>query len=119
MHAIAGKAVAFGEALKPEFKTYIQTVVDNARVLGEVLLDRGLDLVSKGTDTHLVLVDLRPKGLTGDITEVSLENAGITCNKNGVPFDPKSRWSHLVSGWVHQQVPPEVLALMSSVRSAI
>ena len=89
MHAIAGKAVAFGEALKPEFKTYIQTVVDNARVLGEVLLDRGLDLVSKGTDTHLVLVDLRPKRLTGDITEVSLENAGITCNKNGVPFDPE------------------------------
>ena len=89
MHAIAGKAVAFGEALKPEFKTYIQTVVDNARALGEVLLDRGLDLVAKGTDTHLVLVDLRPKGLTGDITEVSLENAGITCNKNGVPFDPE------------------------------
>ena len=89
MHAIAGKAVAFSEALKPEFKTYIQTVVDNARVLGEVLLDRGLDLVAKGTDTHLVLVDLRPKGLTGDITEVSLENAGITCNKNGVPFDPE------------------------------
>ena len=89
MHAIAGKAVAFGEALKPEFKTYIQTVVDNARVLGEVLLDRGLDLVAKGTDTHLVLVDLRPKGLTGDITEVSLENAGMTCNKNGVPFDPE------------------------------
>ena len=89
MHAIAGKAVAFGEALKPEFQTYIQTVVDNARVLGEVLLDRGLDLVAKGTDTHLVLVDLRPKGLTGDITEVSLENAGITCNKNGVPFDPE------------------------------
>ena len=89
MHAIAGKAVAFGEALKPEFKTYIQTVVDNARVLGEVLLDRGLALVAKGTDTHLVLVDLRPKGLTGDISEVSLENAGITCNKNGVPFDPE------------------------------
>ena len=89
MHSIAGKAVAFGEALKPEFKTYIQTVVNNARVLGEVLLDRGLDLVANGTDTHLVLVDLRPKGLTGDITEVSLENAGITCNKNGVPFDPE------------------------------
>ena len=89
MHAIAGKAVAFGEALKPEFGTYIQNVVTNARVLGEVLLDRGVDLVSVGTDTHLVLVDLRPKGLTGDITEVSLENAGITCNKNGVPFDPE------------------------------
>ena len=89
MHAIAGKAVAFGEALKPEFKTYIKTVVKNAQTLGEVLLDRGLDLVSGGTDTHLVLVDLRPKGLTGDITETSLERAGITCNKNGVPFDPE------------------------------
>ena len=89
MHAIAGKAVAFGEALKPEFKTYIETVVKNAQILGEVLLDRGLDLVSGGTDTHLVLVDLRPKGLTGDITETSLERAGITCNKNGVPFDPE------------------------------
>ena len=89
MHAIAGKAVAFGEALKPEFKIYIETVVKNAQTLGEVLLDRGLDLVSGGTDTHLVLVDLRPKGLTGDITETSLERAGITCNKNGVPFDPE------------------------------
>ena len=89
MHAIAGKAVAFGEALKSEFKTYIETVVKNAQILGEVLLDRGLDLVSGGTDTHLVLVDLRPKGLTGDIAEISLENAGITCNKNGVPFDPE------------------------------
>ena len=89
MHAIAGKAVAFGEALKPEFKTYIETVVKNAQILGEILLDRGLDLVSGGTDTHLVLVDLRPKGLTGDITETSLERAGITCNKNGVPFDPE------------------------------
>ena len=89
MHAIAGKAVAFGEALKPEFKTYIENVVKNAQTLGEVLLDRGLDLVSGGTDTHLVLVDLRPKGLTGDITETSLERAGITCNKNGVPFDPE------------------------------
>ena len=87
MHAIAGKAVAFGEALKPQFGTYIQNVVSNARVLGEVLLDRGVALVSGGTDTHLVLVDLRPKGLTGDITEISLENAGITCNKNGGPFD--------------------------------
>ena len=89
MHAIAGKAVAFGEALKPEFKNYIETVVKNAQSLGEVLLDRGVDLVSGGTDTHLVLVDLRPKGLTGDITETSLERAGITCNKNGVPFDPE------------------------------
>ena len=89
MHAIAGKAVAFAEALQPEFKGYIQQVVDNARALGDVLIERGLDLVSGGTDIHLVLVDLRPKGLTGDITEVALENAGITCNKNGVPFDPE------------------------------
>ena len=89
MHAIAGKAVGFKEALEPEFKTYIQFVIDNAIRLGEVLKERGLDLVSDGTDTHLVLVDLRPKGLTGNITEVSLEAAGITCNKNGVPFDPE------------------------------
>ncbi|MEK9532356.1 MAG: serine hydroxymethyltransferase [Alphaproteobacteria bacterium] len=89
MHAIAGKAVGFKEALEPEFKTYIQSVIDNAIRLGEVLKERGLDLVSDGTDTHLLLVDLRPKGLTGNITEVSLEAAGITCNKNGVPFDPE------------------------------
>jgi len=89
MHAIAGKAVGFKEALEPEFKTYIQSVIDNAIRLGEVLKERGLDLVSDGTDTHLVLVDLRPKGLTGNITEISLEAAGITCNKNGVPFDPE------------------------------
>jgi len=89
LHAIAGKAAGLGEALKPEFKTYIQDVVDNAKILGEVLLQRGVDLVSGGTDIHLVLVDLRPKGLTGDITTDSLEAAGITCNKNGVPFDPE------------------------------
>jgi len=89
MHAIAAKAVAFGEALKPEFKNYIQSVVDNARVLSDVLAERGVDIVGGGTDIHMVLVDLRPKGLTGDITELSLENAGVTCNKNGVPFDPE------------------------------
>jgi len=89
MHAIAGKAVGFKEALEPEFKVYIQSVIDNAITLGEVLKKRGLDLVSGGTDTHLVLVDLRPKGLTGNISEVSLEASGITCNKNGVPFDPE------------------------------
>ena len=88
VHAIAGKAAGFGEALRPEFRAYIELVVANARVLGETLIGRGVDIVSGGTDTHLVLVDLRPKGLTGNITEVSLENAGITCNKNGVPFDP-------------------------------
>ena len=89
MHAIAGKAVAFGEALKPEFKAYTQTVVSNAQILAETLIDRGVAIVSGGTDTHIVLVDLRPKGLTGNITEVSLEHAGITCNKNGIPFDPQ------------------------------
>ena len=89
MHAIAGKAVAFGEALKPEFKAYIQTVASNAKILAETLIDRGVAIVSGGTDTHVVLVDLRPKGLTGNITEVSLEHAGITCNKNGIPFDPQ------------------------------
>lgn len=89
LHAIAGKAAGFGEALKPEFKDYIQNVVNNAKILGDVLLERGVDLVSGGTDIHLVLVDLRPKGLTGDITTDSLEAAGITCNKNGVPFDPE------------------------------
>ena len=89
MHAIAGKAAGFGEALRPEFRTYIEQVVSNARTLSDALIERGLDIVSGGTDTHLVLVDLRPKGLTGNISEVSLEHAGITCNKNGVPFDPQ------------------------------
>ncbi len=89
MHAIAAKAAAFGEALKPDFKLYSQTVVDNARTLAAVLAEKGCDIVSGGTDTHLLLVDLRPKGLTGDIAEESLDRAGITCNKNGVPFDPE------------------------------
>ena len=89
MHVIAGKAVALGEALKPEFKEYAKSVVANAKVLGETLVGRGLNLVSGGTDTHLVLVDLRPKGLTGKLAEKSLERAGMTCNKNGIPFDPE------------------------------
>ncbi|MFO1173125.1 MAG: serine hydroxymethyltransferase [Hyphomicrobiaceae bacterium] len=87
MHVIAGKAVAFGEALRPEFKTYAQAVVANARAMGEVLNRAGLDLVSGGTDTHLILVDLRPKKLTGKDAELALGRAHITCNKNGVPFD--------------------------------
>ena len=90
MHVICAKAVAFGEALKPEFKQYINSVVENSKVLSDVMLERGLAVVSGGTDTHLVLVDLRPKKLTGKAAERSLENAGITCNKNGVPFDPES-----------------------------
>jgi glycine hydroxymethyltransferase len=89
MHVIAAKAVAFREALDPGFGAYQQQVVRNAKVLAGVMREAGLDLVSGGTDNHLMLVDLRPKGLTGDIAEASLENAGITCNKNGVPFDPQ------------------------------
>ncbi|MAH83464.1 MAG: serine hydroxymethyltransferase [Rhodospirillaceae bacterium TMED8] len=89
MHIIAAKAVAFGEALQPEFKTYSQQVVNNARVLAETLNNYGLDIVSRGTDTHLVLVDLRPKRVKGNQAEESLERAGMTCNKNGVPGDPE------------------------------
>ncbi len=89
MHVIAAKAVAFGEALQPEFKDYIDSVVTNARALSEVMVERGCDIVTGGTDTHLVLVDLRPKGLKGNYVEEALERAGITCNKNGIPFDPE------------------------------
>ena len=88
MHVIAAKAVAFGEALKPEFKEYIKQVIKNAKKLSEVLVDGGLRIVSGGTDTHLLLVDLTPKGLTGAAASTSLENANITCNKNGIPKDP-------------------------------
>ncbi len=88
MHVIAAKAVAFGEALRPDFKLYARAVIDNARTLAAKLKDRGCDLVAGGTDTHLALVDLRPKGLTGRAADEALERAGITCNKNGVPFDP-------------------------------
>jgi glycine hydroxymethyltransferase len=89
MHVIAAKAVAFAEALRPEFKAYAKAVVDNAKVLSETLIKGGLDIVSGGTDSHIVLVDLRPKNLTGKAAEASLERAGMTCNKNGVPFDPQ------------------------------
>ncbi|OMH33647.1 serine hydroxymethyltransferase [Motiliproteus sp. MSK22-1] len=89
MHVIAAKAVAFGEALQPNFKDYIQQVLDNAHALAEVMVERGCDIVTGGTDTHLMLVDLRPKGLKGNAVEHSLERAGITCNKNGIPFDPE------------------------------
>jgi glycine hydroxymethyltransferase len=89
MHVIAAKAVAFGEALRPDFKTYARDVVDNARALASRLVEGGVDIVSGGTDSHIVLVDLRPKGLTGKAAEASLEHAGMTCNKNGIPFDPE------------------------------
>jgi glycine hydroxymethyltransferase len=89
MHVIAGKAVAYGEALKPEFKVYAKAVLDNARILADTLKSGGFDIVSGGTDSHIVLLDLRPKNLTGDIAEKALERAGMTCNKNAVPFDPQ------------------------------
>jgi glycine hydroxymethyltransferase len=89
MHVIAAKAVGFGENLSPEFAAYGKAIVENAKVLASSLLEKGFDIVSGGTDTHLMLVDLRPKGLTGKDAEASLERASITCNKNGVPFDPE------------------------------
>jgi glycine hydroxymethyltransferase len=88
MHVIAAKAVAFGEALKPEFKLYAQAVIDNARALADSLQSAGFKIVSNGTDSHLMLVDLTPKGVTGAEAEVALERAGLTTNKNGIPFDP-------------------------------
>lgn len=89
MHVIAGKAVAFGEALRPEFKTYQEQVVKNAQALADQLMKGGLDIVTGGTDSHLMLVDLRPKGVKGNATEKALGRAHITCNKNGIPFDPE------------------------------
>jgi glycine hydroxymethyltransferase len=89
MHVIAAKAVAFGEALHPSFKTYIKQVIKNAQALSDELIKGGLDTVTHGTDTHLLLVDLRPKGVKGNATEKALGRAHITCNKNGVPFDPE------------------------------
>jgi len=88
MHVIAAKAVAFGEALRPEFRIYQRAVVDNARMLAETLMEQGCDIVTGGTDSHLMLVDLRPKGVTGKAAEASLERAHITANKNAIPFDP-------------------------------
>jgi len=88
-HVVAAKAVALGEALRPEFKAYARAVMENARALAESLVAEGLAIVSGGTDSHLMLVDLRPKKLTGKAAEAALERAGITCNKNGIPFDPE------------------------------
>ena len=89
MHVIAAKAVAFGEALRPEFKEYQKQVIANAKTLAATLIEGGLDIVTDGTDTHLMLVDLRPKGVKGNATEKALGRANITCNKNGIPFDPE------------------------------
>ena len=89
MHVVAAKAVAFSEALRPSFKVYAKNVVENAKALAETLRSKGLDIISGGTDTHLMLVDLRPKRLTGKVAEAALGRAHITCNKNGIPFDPE------------------------------
>jgi glycine hydroxymethyltransferase len=89
MHVIAGKAAAFGEALRPEFRVYQKAVVDNAKVLAETLVEQGLAIVTGGTDSHLMLVDLRPKRVTGKVAEASLERAHMTANKNAIPFDPE------------------------------
>jgi glycine hydroxymethyltransferase len=89
MHVIAAKAVALGEALRPEFKVYAKNVVENARALAETLRSAGFEIVSGGTDNHLMLVDLRPKSLKGNISEKALGRAGLTCNKNGIPYDPQ------------------------------
>ena len=89
MHVIAGKAVAFGEALQPEFKAYARNVITNCQVMAQAVTDGGYAIVSGGTDSHLALIDLRPKGLKGNLAEKALERAYMTCNKNGVPFDPE------------------------------
>jgi len=89
MHVIAAKAVAFGEALQPDFKVYAKNVVQNAKALAETLMKGGCEIVSGGTDNHLMMVDLRPKTLTGKAAEAALGRANITCNKNGIPFDPE------------------------------
>jgi glycine hydroxymethyltransferase len=89
MHVIAAKAVAFGEALKPEFRDYAKRVVNNAKALAAAVQDSGLDVVSGGTDSHVMLIDLRPKGVKGNATEDALGRAFITCNKNGIPDDPE------------------------------
>ena len=88
MHVMAGKAVAFGEALKPEFQEYIKKVISNAKVLSSSLVDNGFKIVTGGTDSHIVWLDLTPKGVTGDKAEKILEDVGIACNKNAIPYDP-------------------------------
>ena len=117
MHVIAAKAVAFGEAQRPEFKTYISDVITNAQALSDQLIKGGLDTVTHGTDTHVVLVDLRPKSVKGNATEKALQRAHITCNKNGVPFDPEKP---MVTQWhpfgISRPAPPGALARRNFVR---
>jgi glycine hydroxymethyltransferase len=118
MHVIAAKAVAFGEALTPDFKHYISNVVRNAEVLAETLVAGGLEIVSGGTDTHLMLVDLRPKNLTGKASESALGRAFITCNKNGVPNDPEKPTITSGVASARRQAPPVASARPNSARSA-
>ena len=101
MHVIAAKAVAFGEALRPDFKVYAKNVVENAKALAESLRAQGLDIVSGGTDNHLMLVDLRPKGLKGNVSEKALVRAAITCNKNGIPVRSGKAVRHVGSSSRH------------------
>ena len=89
-HVIAAKAIAFGEALQPEFKQYGVQVIKNAQAMAGAFVERGYDIISGGTDNHLMLIDLRSKGVTGKAAEHALERAGLTCNKNAIPFDPAS-----------------------------
>ena len=110
MHVIGAKAVAFKEALSPEFKRNQQQVVRNADVMARTLVQRGLRIVSGRTESHLMLVDLRAKGITGKDAEAVLGQAHITCNKNAIPNDPQSRWSPAASAWGPRPCPPVVLA---------
>jgi glycine hydroxymethyltransferase len=118
MHVIAAKAVAFGEALRPEFKTYAQNVVANAKALAESLRENGIDIVSGGTDNHLMLADLRPKSATGKAAEAALGRANITCNKNGIPFDPESPSSLPASVSARRPARHAVSVRPNSARSA-
>jgi hypothetical protein len=118
MHVIAAKAVAFGEALRPEFKDYQAQVIANAQALADQLMKGGLDIVTGGTDTHLMLVDLRPKGVKGNATEKALGRAHITCNKNGIPFDTEKP---MITSGVRlgsPRAPRAASARRSSARSA-
>jgi glycine hydroxymethyltransferase len=118
MHVIAAKAVAFGEALRPGFVDYQRQVVANAKALADQLMKGGLDIVTGGTDTHLMLVDLRPKGVKGNATEKALGRAQITCNKNGIPFDSEKPTITSACAWAPPPAPPAALPRPSSARSA-
>ena len=114
MHTILAKAVAFGEALRPSFVTYSQNVIDNAKILAQTLLEDGFDIISGGTDSHLVLVDLRPKNIKGNEAEDILGKANITCNKNGVPFDPEKP---TITSGIRLEPQPELQEVLVKLNS--